>query len=256
MKEAGKDPNRPQPIRKDSSLVGRRMWYLGRDHERWRLTNIANQTSEYWPRGVYEADCTNWRQHRDRGPSPQNGCGCGMYGFWNMEELARQYHAGALTGVVYAWGRCHPGREGFKAQYMLPIAVDWPVCMGDATVPTYGYGPSWMKKSLNAPDYNSVVCQNPVEYLLAEPQYLGDYPTMQEEAEEGPGWEWVDLKLTPRWYCIEHTNYHQGGYENHRERFRVEAWRVLHDLEIYYELEVFPPLDFPVLSTEPLEKVD
>lgn len=229
---------RPKVIRKDDYIVGRRMWVLARDSERWRLGNIAHHTEEYWPRGVYEADCANWTSHPSRHtPSPVKGCVCGMYGFWDMENLAAQYHAGHVTGIVYSWGHVLPGVEGYKAQYMMPVALDWPLCMGKGDVPLKsGEG-----------------CDGDVEYAYFT-QHSGRYQSLRwmepfpgrDDAEFETAHEWVDLRGVPAWLCAECLHDHGWAGQGGEDGFVTEAWRIFTDLERYYELEVLPPLDFAV----------
>lgn len=230
----------PKPIRKDTHLVGRRMWILARDRERWRLSNIAYNTSNYWPRGVYEADCEYWQNHTDRGPSPHPSCHCGMYGFWNIEELAKQYHPYTVTGTVFAWGQVLPGNEGFKAQYMMPIAVDYPMCMGGAidspfTAYKHDYDPER-------------VCGQAVEYMVATSvEWAEEYPIPGDEDWE-IGYEWVNCRVRPKWYCAEHAD--NVCPTQSQSSWRWPAWKVFADLSIYYELEVWPPYDFPVKNPD------
>lgn len=228
---------RSKAIHKDSNLVGRRMWTFSRDRERWRLNNIAHATDNYWPRGVYEADCTKWQQHSDRGPSPHPSCHCGLYAFWNWEELAAQYHSGHVTGVVIAWGRTLPGDEGFQSQFMMPIAIDYPRCsMGLTGGVLAGVQPS--------------SCDEPAEwYHMAGVQYTEDYPTQFDEDWE-IGFKWVNCKVgTGMAYCDKHSR-DDGGRTllnaDNRNEFWVPSDTVMTDLERFYEVDILPAGDFGI----------
>lgn len=231
MKEAGKGPREhPEPIRKDSTLVGRRMWVLARDRTRYRLTNIANATDEYWPRGVYEADCVNWHRHPDRTPSPHPDCACGLYAFWTWEELVAQRdgHHGMLTGIVQGWGRVVPGVQGFKSQFMQPVAIDWPMCAGQGD-------PLVMKHSR---------CLEPSMWLTAhDPEWLPRYPREGDEDWQ-VGYEWVDCRITEmHWRCDKHqfAKPQQG-----EEAFTVMTSTVMEHLAAFYEVDIMPVQDFTV----------
>lgn len=249
MRGAGfrQDDDKPKPIMRDHFLVGRRMWSLCRDRERWRLTNIAHATDDYWPRGVYEADCERWQRHSDRGPSPHPSCSCGMYGFWDMESLVDQMypnHDGLLTGIVWAWGRTLPGIEGFKSQFMLPVAVDYPVCMVDPNYRSNDWN-STTRRILH-PRSGMARCPYPVAWMEAQPRYVEEYPQPGDEDWE-IGHEWVNCRVdAPMWVCEEHVVVNS----QQRDRWKVRASEVMRDLEVYYELEVLPPLDFSIKNYE------
>lgn len=206
--------NKPGPIQ------GRRMWALCRDRERWRLTNIAHATDEYWPRGVYEADCAMWGNHTDRTPSPHPSCHCGLYAFWNMSELERQQHIGMVTGIVLAWGRVRPGIEGFKAQYMMPIAVDLPMCQ-------------------------SYSCEEPATIGRISPHWTEPYPSYSFDPEGyRDAWEWVNCRSSAvSWLCDTHAISMAMTAETSSQGesgFTVDVQTVYGDLERYYECDVLP----------------
>lgn len=178
------------------TVMGRRMWTLERDRERWRLGNLAHATDQYWPRGVYEADCENWRSHSDRGPSPHPSCNCGLYAFWDLKDLREQYSFGNLTGIVEAWGRIRPGDEGFLARYMLPIALDWPVCGASDDQPFWD-GTLWPLLP---------GCTRMATNIIVYPTWTEPYPAPYAENPEGydAAWRWVNLRASIRGRCEEH----------------------------------------------------
>lgn len=213
-------------IRQDETLVGRRMWALSRDSERWRLSNIAHQTGEFWPRGVSEAECALWKNHSDRSPSPHPSCRCGLYAFWTLEELLAQRHEGLVTGIVLAWGRVLPGEEGFQSQYMMPVALDWPRCAG----------------SVNRDPY---ACLEPAEHLYVNgPLWKERYPREWEDSEAATAYDWVDCACSSlHWRCAAHKG--DGTREGNSEAgFWVKAADVMRDLERFYEVDILPVGDF------------
>jgi hypothetical protein len=50
-------------------------------------------------------------------------CQCGLYGFTDINELARLIDRPAVIGLVAGWGRVIIGTKGWRAQYAKPIAI-------------------------------------------------------------------------------------------------------------------------------------
>lgn len=234
-----RDAWRSQAITQDSQLIGRRLWALARDGERYRLTNIAHNTEENWPRGVYEADCLRWKSHNDRwAPSPAPECGCGLYAYWSLEDLTNQWasHVGSMTGIVMAWGRVLPGTNGFLAQYMMPVALDWPRCVASTQSPGYQGGePPWAA--------NSDTCGRPAREIRCDGASFTDYPLPYDE-DYAVGYEWADMRcsrLHP--LCEKHLRESEWlRADPQTERmFWIDVETCMTDLERWYEVEVLPP---------------
>lgn len=237
---AKRDAWRSKALTQDAQLIGRRLWGLSRDGERYRLANIAHNTMENWPRGVYEADCINWSRHKNRwDPSPVPECGCGLYAFWSLEDLTEQYmmHTGSITGIVMAWGRVLPGSNGFLAQYMMPVALDWPRCMSakDGTDPASA--PPWDQTAPYRP-----ACGKPAVEMRVDDASFTDYPGIYDEDAE-TGYAWADMRcnrMLP--LCEKHllAPVFMRDATQGPSRFWIRCDEVMTDLERWYETEILP----------------
>ena len=87
---------------------------------RWTVTNEGNLVSPIiegcWEPGVNTAKCIKsrvWQPWRHDGPSPVDGCTCGIYA--HHEDMLRADSSG-VWGVVRGWGnvRVHP--DGWRAE--------------------------------------------------------------------------------------------------------------------------------------------
>ena len=110
----------------DGSLRGWRCWSvgpLGCSERTWPGADVGLFSPVQhlpWPRGAFRATCQ--RCH----PPASRGCSCGIYAFWEPDELVRQL--GSLVfGLVAGWGRVTIHDRGWRAQWAMPrllFAVD------------------------------------------------------------------------------------------------------------------------------------
>jgi hypothetical protein len=79
-----------------------------------RLTSVAKGDG-HWNDGVCVARCTANPDDPQHVP-PADNCGCGVYGFFTLEELFAQYGAYAhrVVGVIAAQGLTAVGDKGLK----------------------------------------------------------------------------------------------------------------------------------------------
>ena len=87
-----------------------------------RLVSIA-QGGGHWQDGVCLATCIAHPDDPDH-KVPVEGCSCGVYAWWTVEQLLDQYldHARRIVAVIRMEGNCIEGDNGVKANAAQIVA--------------------------------------------------------------------------------------------------------------------------------------
>jgi len=90
------------------------------------------------PGGPLEAACRDESNDREHGRMPKAprgqpdlappiaDCGCGIYGYHDVERMKCALAAGLVGGAALCWGRIAIHQEGVRAQFARPLALCLP----------------------------------------------------------------------------------------------------------------------------------
>jgi hypothetical protein len=106
-----------------TAVIGFRQWQV-RGSELWSL-----RATDRWHRGVQTAHCDKATHD---GPSPANGCTCGIYAWYGPPPRgASAATRDLVAGAVALWGQIELHAHGMRAQHAIVVALALPFSWGD-----------------------------------------------------------------------------------------------------------------------------